>query len=175
MKTNLARLLQNLAGAGFVSMDTETTLVLKGGKKNPHQGLVTKRTTGSQVIVFTNSKSNGYENMVRRRLEKEGKNPDRFELQPRKWGARIPGTPIVEYNGKHYIEVIFLRAGKSEFYLNGAPIARENVVGLQEPTVSEDAQGGLENMVIIRTFALESILNFRYDQINASGPFEFKA
>jgi hypothetical protein len=91
-----------LEGGTFVGMDTVTDVKLTGGKKNPQQGRVTKRMTGAQVMCFTNSKTNAYAAMVRRRLEAEGKDPDSFELGPRAWGERITGTPFVEHNGKHY-------------------------------------------------------------------------
>jgi hypothetical protein len=42
------------------------------------QGRVTKQTTGASVMVFTNQASNGYENMVQRRLVAEGKDPASF-------------------------------------------------------------------------------------------------
>jgi len=178
-KTNIARLMHKLAGAGFVSLDTETRVPLKGGKANPMQGRVTKRSLGHQVIVFTNSKTNGYEAMVKRRLAKEGKDPAGFELSPRKWGTRLVGAPIVEHtnkDGEHrqYLEVIFLRSGGAEYLLDGKPIAKDQVQGLNEPEVDPDSQGGLDDKVIVRTYMMDSITCIRYDQVNAVGPFEYR-
>jgi hypothetical protein len=148
-----------LAGGTFVGMDTLTEVKLKGGKKNPMQGRVTKRMTGAQVMCFSNQNGSAYEAMVRRRLEQEGKDAGSFELSPRAWGERIQGTPFVEHKGNHYLEVIFLRAGAVEFLLDGKPIAREDVEGLDEGTAGE--QGGLENKVVIRTFGLDGITALR--------------
>lgn len=148
-----------LAGGTFVGMDTLTEVKLKGGRKNPMQGRVTKRMTGAQVMCFTNTNGSAYEAMVKRRLVAEGKDAGDFELSPRAWGERIQGTPFVEHKGKHYLEVIFLRAGAVEFLLDGKQIARENVEGLDEGQAGE--QGGLENKVVIRTFALEGITALR--------------
>lgn len=151
--------LANLSGGTFVGMDTETVPTLKGGKKNPMQGRVTKRMTGATVMCFSNTETNAYENMVRRRLEKEGKNADSFTLSPRAWGERIPGTAFVEHNGKHYLEAIFLRSGTVEYFLDGVNIDPAKIEGLQDK--QEGDQGGLDNKVIIRTFSLDSVTALR--------------
>ena len=123
--TNLAALLtENVNGATFIAIDTETDVKLKGGKKNPHQGRVTKRTVGSNVMVFQNKSINGYEAMVQRRLKKEGKDPASFELSPRKWGTRLQGVPFVEHKGNYYVEVIFLKAGYTVYLLDGHAVDR---------------------------------------------------
>ena len=148
-----------LEGGTFVGMDTVTDVKLTGGKKNAQQGRVTKRMTGAQVMCFTNSKTNAYDAMVRRRLEAEGKDPDSFELGPRAWGQRIVGTPFVEHNGKHYLEVIFLKSGSVQYLLDGQPVDETAIEGL--PDRKEGEQAGLENKVVIRTFALDSIVELR--------------
>ena len=148
-----------LEGGTFVGMDTVTDVKLTGGKKNAQQGRVTKRMTGAQVMCFTNSKTNAYDAMVRRRLEAEGKDPDSFELGPRAWGQRIVGTPFVEHNGKHYLEVIFLKSGSVQYLLDGQPVDETAIEGL--PDRKEGDQAGLENKVVIRTFALDSIVELR--------------
>ena len=152
-----------LTGATFVGLDSQTTVALKGGRANPMKDRVTKLSYDNQVMCFTNSKTNAYDAMVKRRLVAEGKAADDFVLGPRAWGERIAGTPFVEHRGKLYLEVIFLRAGKSTFFLDGAEIARSDVTGLDEPTVNPEAQGGLsaDNRVVIRTFALDSIVALR--------------
>jgi hypothetical protein len=157
----------NVRGASFVGVDFETVEPLTGGRKNAMQGRVTKRTINTTVQVFQNRNSSSYGDMVQRRLEREGKDPANFELQPRSWGTRIPNTPFIEHvkDGvtKHYLEVIFVRAGQSTYFLDGQPIAKADIVGLKVPTVKEEAQGGLEAKVIIRTFSLDSITAIRLD------------
>ena len=150
-----------LAGGTFVGMDTLTEVKLRGGKKNPMQGRVTKRMTGAQVMCFSNQNGSAYAAMVQRRLVQEGKDPASFELSPRAWGERIQGTPFVEHRGQHYLEVIFLRAGTVQFLLDGIEIPRDQVEGLDEPAVNPEGQGGLENRVVIRTFALAGITALR--------------
>lgn len=153
----IAQIFSAVNGNTIISMDTVTKPVLKGGKSNPLQGRVTKVMRGASVMVFQNKNTNGYEAMVKRRLEKEGKATD-FKVGPRQWGERVDGTPIVEHKGKRYLEVIFLRAGDVEYQLDGKVISAE-LVG--EQTSSNGEQGGLDNKVIIRTFAEESITRLK--------------
>jgi hypothetical protein len=152
---------KSLAGGTFVGMDTLTSVTLTGGKKNPQQGRVTKRMTGATVMCFSNTNGSAYDAMVKRRLEAEGKDPATFELSPRAWGNRIVGTPFVEHKGAHYLEVIFLRAGAVQYLLDGKEVDISEIDGL--PEKREGEQGGLENQVVIRTFAMDSITALRAD------------
>lgn len=142
-------------GGTFVGIDTITVPSLKGGKQNPHKDIVTKTTIGSSVMVFQNKNSNAYQNMIVRRLEEEGKDTN-FELSPRKWGQRVEGTPLVEHKGNYYIEVIFLKAGKTTYQLEGKDVDKSEIIGL-DLNKEEGKQGGLDNKVIIRTYKLSSI------------------
>jgi hypothetical protein len=172
---SLRSIFSNVNGASFVAIDTETVVPLKGGKSNPMKGRVTKQVTGSSVMVFQNKNTNAYEAMVQRRLTAEGKNPEDFQLSPRTWGERIENLPIVTHNKdgetRFYLEVIFLKAGTVEFFLDGSPIARNQIVGLDE--TEEGRQGGLENKVVIRTFSLDSIKAIRIDHQQYTAPFTF--
>lgn len=155
--TNLFTLLtENINGLTFIGIDTSTEPRMLGGKKNPFIGRVRKVVENNNVMVFQNKTTNTYNNMVMRRLEKEGKNPESFKLSPRKWGTRIPNTPFIEHKGQYYVEVIFLKKGKTHYELDGiktSPQSNWNVV-----TNSENgAQGGLDDKVIIRTFKISSI------------------
>ena len=147
---------ENVNGATFVALDTVTEPRLKGGKSNPHKGRVTKVMTGANVMVFQNKSINGYDAMVKRRLEKEGKNPGDFKLSPRAWGHRIPNTPFVEHNGQLYLEVIFLSSGTVHYELDGVQVDPAEIQGL-ELTKQEGNQGGLSDKVIIRTFKVDNI------------------
>lgn len=150
-----------LAGGTFVGIDTRTDVKLTGGRKNAMAGRVTKVMRGATVMVFTNSETNAYDAMVRRRLAEEGKDPESFELGERVWGTRIPGTPFVEHNGRHYLETIFMKPGVVEYELDGAPIDKSDITGLPAPRIDEDSQAGLDRKVVIRTFALDSIMCLR--------------
>lgn len=158
----LQEALSNVQGSTFVGLDTETVVKLKGGKKNEMQGRVTKRMVGANTMLFTNSNTNGYQNMVKKRLESEGKDPESFELKPRAWGTRIANTPFVEHKGTHYLETIFLNSGETEYFLDGKPIEKDEIEGLPaERSTNAEAQGGLDNQVTLRTFKVDSITSIR--------------
>lgn len=158
---SVKNVLDAVNGATFAGLDTVTQVKLKGGKKNPFQGRVTKMTKGSTVMLFTNKNSNAYENMVKRRLEQEGKDPSSFELKARAWGQRVPNTPFVEHKEKQYLECVFIKGGKSVYLVDGEEIEKNQIEGLEDASVSEESQGGLENKVVIRTYAIDSIEEIR--------------
>lgn len=154
-------LVQQINGASFVGIDAVTTVKLKGGKKNPMLDRVTKVMTGATVMSFNRGgEEGGYENMVNRRLQVEGKDVE-FTVGPRKWGTRVEGKPIVEHNGEKYLEVVFLKPGKTHYELDGQPIEAKDIIGLELDEKEEGKQGGLENKVIIRTFKFDSITGLR--------------
>lgn len=168
LEQKFAKIFDNVNGSSFVGIDTLTEVPLLGGKKNAHQGRVTKRSVGNSVMVFQNKSSSSYGDMVQRRLVKEGLDPASFELKPRTWGERIPETPFISHfkdNETHfYLEVIFLRPGTSSYFLDGKPIDKKDIVGLKvEDERNPESQGGLENRVIIRSFKLSSIEKVRID------------
>jgi len=161
--------LSDFKGSQFVGLDTVTDVKLKGGMKNPMQNKVTKVTKGSVVMLFTSGK--GFKNMVNRRLKIQAQGElttielfeaiaaKEFQPGPRQWGKRIDGTPFVEHKGKTYLECIFMKPGKTTYFLDGKEIAKKDIIGLQEK--KEGDQGGLKDKVIIRTFALDSIIGVR--------------
>lgn len=167
--------LNDFKGSQIIGLDSTTAVKLTGGQKNPMQGRVRKVTTGNLVMIFKSSR--GYANMVNRRLAKQiDLSEDLFERMteedftpgPRPWGTRLPNTPFVSHKGETYLECIFLKPGKSEFFLDGNPIAKSEIIGLQEKT--EGAQGGLRDKVIIRTFKLDSIIKVRKSKEEILGP-----
>lgn len=152
-------LLNSIKGNTFAALDTITEVKLKGGKKNPMLGRVTKHTTGNRVQLFTSFR--GYKNMVNRRLEAEGKVAD-FEPKPLPWGTRIEDSPLIEHNGKFYIQMIFIAGGESTYYLDNQVIDKANIEGFDEKDVTAGRTGlEDENAVVVRTFALDSIREIR--------------
>ncbi len=162
----LINAMNDVNGASFVGLDTLTVASLTGGKKNPHQGRVTKQMLGAQVMVFQNKNVNGYEEMIQRRLMKEGKDPWDFVLGERAWGTRVPNLPIIEHFKnditQYYLEVIFLKPGKVQYFLDGVPIDVADIIGMPEDK-DDGGQGGLStaNKVIIRSFKADSITEIR--------------
>ena len=162
----------NVNGATFVSINTNTEQKLTGGKKNPLQGQVRKVTENASVMVFQNKSVNGYDAMVKRRLEKEGKSAESFKLSPRTWGTRMDDQPFVEHKGQHYLEVIFLKSGESHYEVNGKKTPANLIAGLPAPKL-EGKQGDLNDKVIIRTFKTSSITKVNINKESYNGPFTF--
>ena len=148
-------------GSTFISIDTMTEVKLTGGKKNPYQGRVRKVTRGANVMIFAGTEQNGYENMIKRRMLEEGKDPSTFTLGKRAWGTRIGETPFIEHNGKHYLECIFISNGKTSYFVDNVETPEDEIEGIPEAKENPEGQGGIENKVIIRTFALDSIASIR--------------
>lgn len=163
MKLNIIQeAIANVSGSTFVGIDTETVVKLGGGKKNPYQGKLIKRMIGANVMLFSNTNMNSYSNMVKRRLEKEGKNPEEFTVGPRAWGERVENMPLVKHKDETYLEVIFLKAGNVEYVMDGNIIDKpEEIEGFPTVKATGGEQGGLEDKVIIRTFNVNSITGIR--------------
>jgi hypothetical protein len=101
-----------IKGCTFIGFDAMTVMELQGGKANPHVGNVLKEHKGQVAILFSDVVTNGYENMVRRRQEQEGKEGD-FEVGARSWGEKLPGTSLVQQTPKNtgiptdYLQVLY--------------------------------------------------------------------
>jgi hypothetical protein len=87
---------------------------------------------------------------------------------PRQWGERVANSPFVAHKEKEYLECIFLKPGKVKYFLDGVEISKEEVVGIKEK--NEGDQGGLIDKVIIRTYALDSIVKVRKAKKEILGP-----
>ena len=165
---SLLHLLQNVNGSSFITLDTfsvpemNRTIGGRGTDPNPHFGRILKGQIGSNVMVFQNKTVNGYKSMVKRRLIAEGKDPDSFELSPRRWGVRLPNLPVVEHESKLYLEVIFLHPGDVVYYLDGYPIERDDIIGLRRYPYNPE-QGGLAKKVQLRCFDFDSIHRITID------------
>lgn len=165
-RNDLMAALKQLNGCAIAGIDTITVEPLTGGKKNPMKDRITKVMNHGSIMFFCNLNNNGYDAMVKRRLEKEGKNPESFKLGKRVWGERVPNTPFVLHKGEVYVETIFLHSPKDVSYLlDGAPIDKADIEGLKVKKV-EGVQGGLNDKVIIRTYKLKSIQKLRMGDLS---------
>lgn len=167
LRTDIASILEPIRGATFAALDTQTKVPLTGGKKNPHQGRIFKRCLGNRVMLFTNTNTSGYENMVQRRLEQAGLDPATFEAGKLPWGCRVPQTPFIDHNGNLYLQCVFLGAGDIDFFLRDnrdgefLPIAKSEIIGLSDKTGSEHQGLERDRQVVVRTYAIDSITAIR--------------
>lgn len=185
-------LLDKVNGCTFAGLDCVTDVKLAGGRKNPYQGKLVKHCYGNRVMLFTNKLSNGYENMVRRRLVAEGKDPSSFQLGELVWGTRLPNSPIIEHKNQHYLQVIFLVPGEPQYFATddiywyldngekfvafkkGDEVPKRCIKGLPEHKGS--GRQGLEgdNKVVVRTYSLDSIRCIRLFKEERCDALEFQ-
>jgi hypothetical protein len=141
----LQNLLDKIQGCTFANLDTIT---------EPSPG-IQKVTRGERVILFTNKKVSGYENMVRRRLEEAGKNPDNFVLGDLPWGSRVPNSPLIENKGKFYLQCIRLKEGRSRFFIGDREIQNPRGLMLKKRRTNQGLLEGEE--VEVACYKLENI------------------
>jgi hypothetical protein len=158
---DVLKIVDEVTGSASFLIDTTTDVKLTGGKKNVYQGRVKKRVENSQVVVYNRHSGNGYAELVKEQMVREGKDPEEFVLKPRAWGERITNTPFVVHKEKYYIECVFEQSGETTILLDGE-VTDEEIEGMPVKKVSTtvaqtESQGGIEEKVIIRTFSVESI------------------
>ncbi len=183
-KHNIAAILANVNGTTFAGIDHLSALkvnktlpnpdYVKGNGlpakiPNPHFEHISKLTMGSSVTVGAS-----YENMVKKKLIKEGKDPLDFVAGSLPWGTRIGNSPLIEHKGQIYIQLIFMKGGDT-VYRHGATVIEESEIqGFTPPKKKEESQGGLEDEVIIRTLKLDSIVKLRINKKEYTGSFYYE-
>lgn len=140
----LENLLDKINGCTFANIDAVT---------EPSNG-IRKETTGIRVILFTNKKSSGYENMVKRRLAEAGKNPDNFSSGDLAWGEQVPNSPLIEHKGKVYLKCVLLAEGQSKYFIGDREISG-NGLGLRGRWPNQGLPPS--DTVNVATFNLKSI------------------
>jgi hypothetical protein len=129
--------------------------IVEGAKTpNPYLGRATKKVVSNLFIGFN------YTNSVNKALAKEGKEAD-FEAAPRRWGARIKGTCLVEHKGNYYLECRFMNAVDPEYFLDGVASTKETFAAFMPEKAVNASRQGLEEEIIIRDYKLASIAEIK--------------
>ena len=169
MHINVAKkLLENVRGTSFAGIDTETVVPRLKRDEAVQDGELTKVVTGSTVMIFAQEERTAYSNQVKRRMVKEGLNPDSWEGGPLAYGEWLGDTCFIKHTKKgeteptYYLRVHFVRAGSVQYFLDGNPIKKENIVDTSAPK-KEGEQGGQNEKVIPRNYKLDSIKAIRID------------
>ena len=152
----LENVLRNHKGNGFAHLVAKTVPAMRK-TNNPHYGNVFKIADVNIQAGFH------YINSVNNQLSREGKTPD-AEAKPRKWGQRIKGTPLVEHTNKAGEYRLYLEAKcesvNSVKYVDGEGNAIDKAdiaEWLQERSAKSSTQANVENEIILRDYALDSI------------------
>lgn len=140
---------KNATPATFVAV----TEVGMNKTNNPFFERVTKKQKSNVFINFD------YAGSVNRKLLKEGKSPD-FVASPRKWGEKLPGTPIVFYKNVYYMEARFLsNEPKVEYFVDAVPTDKAVFETYLKPVSTETSKEhqGVDEVIIIRDFKVANI------------------
>lgn len=155
MKTNLVtvpqliQILLNSKGAKPVTITATTDAKLKA----PFASV--RKTSVVNGMIGWN-----YANAVNRLLAKKGETAE-FEAQPRHWGVRIQGTPLVEHNGTYYLEMKVEKSLQHVYIdANGQTLTDAQV----EPYRPANRSVSPKNSVVLRDYRLDTI-----DSINMDG------
>jgi len=146
---DLLEMLSNLdRRATFVSIVTRTEPQLIGGKSNQYHGRVKKISKVSCIINFS------YENSVNNQRDREGVQEE-FKAEPRKWGIRVQGTPLVRHKDQYYLEYKVEKVLSTVYFVDGIPRDRSELEGSIRQ--GQDGRQGVENTVILRDVSLCNI------------------
>jgi len=146
-KAVLAALLNDIKGATFATLVTETDPKLK--KTGNPFGKVRKVSRVNVCLGFQ------YENAVNRQRTREGSEPD-FEVAPRQWGEKISAM-LVSHNGKIYLETKVEKSLDTKYLAeNGQEIPSDDVKPFL-PARKPNARQETEKEILVRDYALDSI------------------
>lgn len=163
----LIDLLHERKGTQIVSLVTET-IPSMNKKNNPYYDKeketfrVTKRSWVNGMVGWN------YSNSVTNQRLREGHESPEFEAQPRTWGERIAGSPLVKHKDSLYLELKVERTVERPlFYLDGELLIEE-----YDKVVLDDIKKYIkapkqamtqetEKEIILRDYKLSNILSIR--------------
>lgn len=157
-EAQLVDMLRQNKGATIVTIVTRTE---PGMRKtgNPFVGKVVKISRVNGMLGFN------YSNSVNRQLEREGEVAD-FVAQPRKWGIRIEGTPLVEHEGNFYVEMKVEKSlgHRFEWTDNGTILDDKAIEDMKAfmPIKSSSSSQGTDKEIILRDYKVASIIAITY-------------
>jgi hypothetical protein len=151
-KAELETILQNVKGNTFATITTSTEPAQVGS--SPFKTTLRKISRVNVALGFI------YSNSVSNQEKREGL-AGNFEAQPRKWGVRVAGTPLVTHKGKTYIEAKVERSIGHGYLVEGRRTAKATVSPFLRPTSKPSTQAHIEKPVILRDYSLDNILRIR--------------
>jgi hypothetical protein len=107
-----------------------------------------------------------YANSINNQRAREG-HTEHFEAFPRPWGKRIKGTPLVEHNGKYYLEVKVERILGEVTYVrasDGEPVTYD-AISMFLPEKRINARAETKKNIYPTDYAIESIREIKIDGI----------
>jgi hypothetical protein len=155
-RTELELLLRNVKGttlAGVVILTVPQVNKKVNGVANPIHGRVQKRAHRNVVLGFK------YENSVNNQRIREDKDAD-FVAEPRAWGVRIDGTPLVSHNDNLYLECKVERVVEAQYLLDGQPV-EDSEVEPYLPVRKPSSRQEVDRPVVLIDVKLENVEQLR--------------
>lgn len=148
-QSQLVKKLMQTKGATFATFITKTVPTLD--KSNPFGDNICKISVVNATLNFV------YTNAVNNQREREGLTTD-FTAQPRKWGEKVVGTPLVIHKGKYYLEAKVEKSIEHSYEtLDGQSIPKHIVERFTKKSHSNTQ--GTEKEIIVRSYALDNIIS----------------
>ena len=154
-RTELVTMLMNRKGCTVVTIKAVTDARLK--KTGNDHGSCSKIARVNGMIGWN------YTNSVNNQRTREGIEAH-FEAQPRKWGERIKGTPLVEYKGEYYLEVKIERILDITYVRdNDGKIVTYSEIEPFMPAKRKPTTQGTEKDIIVADYKINNIEEIKID------------
>ena len=153
----LQDILLNFKGYSFAGLQTLTDARAKK-TDNPFKDKIVLKE--SQLLVNVGFH---YSNSLVSQAKRENVSTD-FDVQPRKWGIRLPNSPLVEHKGNYYLEAKVENVFQTRFTdVDGNELDKQDVLPFLPKKRESATQDRLEKKVYLRDFKLASIQKFAFD------------
>ena len=153
----LQDILLNFKGYSFAGLQTLTDARAKK-TDNPFKDKIVLKE--SQLLVNVGFH---YSNSLVNQAKRENVSTD-FDVQPRKWGIRLPNSPLVEHKGNYYLEAKVENVFQTRFTdVDGNELDKQDVLPFLPKKRESTTQDRLEKKVYLRDFKLASIQKFAFD------------
>jgi hypothetical protein len=153
----LQDILLNFKGYSFAGLQTLTDARAKK-TDNPFKNKIVLKE--SQLLVNVGFH---YSNSLVNQAKRENVSTD-FDVQPRKWGIRLPNSPLVEHKGNYYLEAKVENVFQTRFTdVDGNELDKQDVLPFLPKKRESATQDRLEKKVYLRDFKLASIQKFAFD------------
>lgn len=151
----LVELLKSQKSATAVTILAETNPAMR--KTNNPFAAATKLSSVNGMISWL------YETAVNKQRLREGNEPD-FEAQPRAWGARVKGTPLVVHKDKVYLELKVQKSLEHQYKLGDKIISHDEIKEFLKP-IAPQPQQALVKEVVLRDYDLKNIRSIKLNGI----------
>lgn len=133
------------------------------GERNPYLGRTVKQSRVNGMICWTYAVSvnNQRQREANPQTVEEAHAVPVFIPEPRKWGERVPNTPLVNHKGKVYLELKVERVLETCYLIDGQT-ADPEVLRPFLKTKQEGRRQEVAKPVVLRDYALENIKGIQF-------------